>query len=90
MPSQELKDAIAEQAGLGVRMALQIGVLEAKLDLAMTHIRSLLTICERGGPEQVPPGHVCGPEGNCDMTCIGATYDGEAMLAAKKFLEMKK
>ena len=90
MPSQELKDAIAEQAGLGVRMALQIGVLEAKLDLAMTHIRSLLAICERGGPEHAAPGHVCGPEGNGDMTCVAAFYDAGAIRAAKKFLEMKK
>ena len=90
MPSQELKDAIAEQAGLGVRMALQIGILEAKLEVANSHIRSLLAICERGGPVQTAPGHVCGPEGNCDEDCVAAFYDGEAMLAAKKFMEEKK
>lgn len=53
-------------------------------------IMNLLPMAENGAT-RTGPGHICGPEGNCDMLCVNAARDGDTLARAKKAVaQMRK
>jgi len=60
----------------------EVAALAAECAALRMHAQALLELCLHGGPEQTTPGHVCGPESNCDCLCARAADDAMIMDGA--------
>ena len=74
------------QAAQAVELAEENARLAASEAAMRMHAQALLELCMHGGPEQTPPGHICGPDGNCDCLCARAADDAMIIEGARDAL----
>ena len=67
----------------------RIADLEAENATLRAVLHDIIPFIEHNKAE-IEPGHTCGPEGNCDCTCMWAAYDERLLLRVREAAEAAK